>query len=189
MHICLKLKKLIRIHHTPTLQNKGCLLMRHLNIALWSWFSHDVLPVTCCEHTLCSNSAFFKIFHSNQYFIQLNAIYNPVKQVLRFSWQLFIYVPWQPVHSNSAISLATMKWVKITHFKALKFIFMWINMEKINQQACYNRIWSWSPMPCEKYGPRDSVDKNRGRTMIKSYNTSCNWSLSFEGNREIHRNI
>ena len=25
------------------------------------------------------------------------------------------------------------------------------------------RIWSWSPMPCEKHGPRDSVDKNRGR--------------------------
>ena len=25
------------------------------------------------------------------------------------------------------------------------------------------RIWSWSPMPCKKYRPRDSVDKNRGR--------------------------
>ena len=25
------------------------------------------------------------------------------------------------------------------------------------------RIWSLSPMPCEKHGPRDSVDKNRGR--------------------------
>ena len=25
------------------------------------------------------------------------------------------------------------------------------------------RIWSWSPMPCEKHDPRDSVDKNRGR--------------------------
>ena len=24
------------------------------------------------------------------------------------------------------------------------------------------RIWSWSPMPCEKHGPRDSVDKNWG---------------------------
>ena len=22
---------------------------------------------------------------------------------------------------------------------------------------CYNRIWSWSPMPCEKHGPRASV--------------------------------
>ena len=29
--------------------------------------------------------------------------------------------------------------------------------KKINQQACYNRIWSWSPMPCEKHGPRASV--------------------------------
>ena len=25
------------------------------------------------------------------------------------------------------------------------------------------RIWSWSPMLCEKHGPRDSVDKNQGR--------------------------
>ena len=30
-------------------------------------------------------------------------------------------------------------------------------MKKINQWACYNRIWSWSPMPCEKHGPRASV--------------------------------
>ena len=58
------------------------------------------------------------------------------------------------------------------------------------------RIWSWSPMPCEKHGPRDSVDKNRGRrprflsllrpeghvfhtaweTMIKSYySTPADW--------------
>ena len=60
----------------------------------------------------------------------------------------------------------------------------------------YCRIWSWSPMPCEKHGPRDSVDKNRGRrprflsllrpeghvfhtaweTMIKSYySTLADW--------------
>ena len=25
------------------------------------------------------------------------------------------------------------------------------------------RIWSWCPMPCEKYGPREYVNKNRGR--------------------------
>ena len=25
------------------------------------------------------------------------------------------------------------------------------------------RIWSWSPIPCEKHGPRDSVDKKRCR--------------------------
>ena len=30
-------------------------------------------------------------------------------------------------------------------------------MKKMNQWACYNRIWSWSPMPCEKHGPRASV--------------------------------
>ena len=29
--------------------------------------------------------------------------------------------------------------------------------KKINQQACYNRIWSWSPVPCKKHGPRASV--------------------------------
>ena len=60
----------------------------------------------------------------------------------------------------------------------------------------YCRIWSWSAVPCEKHGPRDSVDKNRGRrprflsllrpeghvfhtaleTMIKSYySTLADW--------------
>ena len=60
----------------------------------------------------------------------------------------------------------------------------------------YCRIWLWSPMPCEKHGPRDSVDKNRGQrprflsllrpeghvfhtaweTMIKSYySTLADW--------------
>ena len=29
--------------------------------------------------------------------------------------------------------------------------------KKIYLRACYNRIWSWSPMPCEKHGPRASV--------------------------------
>ena len=65
--------------------------------------------------------------------------------------------------------------------------------------SLYCRIWSWSPMSCEKHGPRDSVDKNRGRrprflsllrpeghvfhtawkTMIKSYyNTLADWFFS-----------
>ena len=35
---------------------------------------------------------------------------------------------------------------------------MWIkHRKKIKRWACYNRIWSWSPMPCEKHGPRASV--------------------------------
>ena len=35
---------------------------------------------------------------------------------------------------------------------------MWIKHgKKICQRACYNRIWSWSPMPCEKHGRRASV--------------------------------
>ena len=72
---------------------------------------------------------------------------------------------------------------------------MWIISEK-NKSACYNRIWSWSPMPCEKHGPRASVTaKNSafglgfclrspsghvfhtaGETMIKSYNMTP-WTL------------
>ena len=31
------------------------------------------------------------------------------------------------------------------------------------KQWMWCRVWSWSSMPCEKHGPRDSVDKNRGR--------------------------
>ena len=33
----------------------------------------------------------------------------------------------------------------------------------------YCRIWSWSPVPCEKHGPRDSVDKNRGPASVFVY--------------------
>ena len=29
-------------------------------------------------------------------------------------------------------------------------------MDKINQRAWYNRIWSWSPVTCEKHGPQAS---------------------------------
>ena len=32
------------------------------------------------------------------------------------------------------------------------------------ERLIWCRIWSWSPMPCENHGPRDSVDKNRGRS-------------------------
>ena len=32
---------------------------------------------------------------------------------------------------------------------------------ELDMMCC--RIWSWSRMPCGKHGPRDSVDKNRGR--------------------------
>ena len=35
---------------------------------------------------------------------------------------------------------------------------MWIkHRKKINPRACYNRIWSWSPVPCEKHGPWTSI--------------------------------
>ena len=70
--------------------------------------------------------------------------------------------------------------------------------KKINQWACYNRIWSWSPMPCEKHGPRASVTTKTSafglgfcllspsghvfhtarETMIKSYNMTQ--SLSYQ---------
>ena len=65
-------------------------------------------------------------------------------------------------------------------------------MEKY-KRACYNSIWSWSPMPCEKDGPRASVTTKTSafglgfcllspsghvfhtawETMIKSYNIKC----------------
>ena len=68
--------------------------------------------------------------------------------------------------------------------------------KKINQRTCYNRIWSWSPMPCEKHGPRASVTTKTSafglgfcllspsghvfhtawETMIKSYNISKMYS-------------
>ena len=64
--------------------------------------------------------------------------------------------------------------------------------KKINQRVCYNRIWSWSPMLCEKHGPQASVTTKTSafglsfclpspsghvfhtawETMIKSYNKS-----------------
>ena len=68
-----------------------------------------------------------------------------------------------------------------------------------NEEGTCCRIWSWSPVLCEKHGPRDSVDKNRGRrprflsllrpeghvfqtareTMIKSYySTLADWFFS-----------
>ena len=33
-------------------------------------------------------------------------------------------------------------------------------MEKINQRACYNSIWSWSPMPCEKHDHDQILQQN-----------------------------
>ena len=71
-----------------------------------------------------------------------------------------------------------------------------IGYGKYQGSMIYCRIWSWSPVLCEKHGPRDSVDKNRGRrprflsllrpeghvfhtareTMIKSYySTLSDW--------------
>ena len=51
-----------------------------------------------------------------------------------------------------------MKWAKNCPFQSTKIhIYVNKNTEKINQRACYNRIWSWSSMPCEKHGPRASV--------------------------------
>ena len=67
--------------------------------------------------------------------------------------------------------------------------------KKINQRACYNSIWSWSPMPCGKHGPRASVTTKTSafglgfcllspsghvfhtawETMIKSYIIACWW--------------
>ena len=77
--------------------------------------------------------------------------------------------------------------------------FLWTKWKKINQWACYNRIWSWSPMSCEKHGPRASVTTKTSafglgfcllspsghvfhttwETMIKSYNIY----IPFKGNK------
>ena len=74
---------------------------------------------------------------------------------------------------------------------------MWIKHGKINQWACYNRIWSWSPMACETHGTRASVTTKTSafglgfcllspsghvfhtawETMIKSYNKALSWLL------------
>ena len=75
---------------------------------------------------------------------------------------------------------------------------MWIKYgKKINQRACYNSIWSWSPMPCEKHGARASVTTKISafglgfcllspsghvfhtawETMIKSYITDCSYDI------------
>ena len=78
-------------------------------------------------------------------------------------------------------------------------IIIWDLAVNPNQHWKCCRIWSWSPMLCEKHGPRDSVDKNRGRrprflsllrpeghvfhtaweTMIKCYySTLADWFFS-----------
>ena len=84
-----------------------------------------------------------------------------------------------------------MKWAKNCLFWCTK-IHIYVNKtwKIFNQRACYNRIWSWSPMPCEKHGPRASVTTKTSafglgfcllspsghvfhtawETMIKSYN-------------------
>ena len=89
-----------------------------------------------------------------------------------------------------------MKWAKNCPFQSTKIhIYVNKNMEKINQRACYNRIWSWSPMPCEKHGPWPSVTTKTSafglgfcllspsghvfhtawETMIKSYISCYTW--------------
>ena len=100
-------------------------------IALWGWVSRGVLPVTCCEHGPPS----IETVHFSKFSIATNILFNLipfnlVKQVFRFPWPLFICVPWQPVHSNSANTLAPWSEPKIAYFKALKFTFMWIKHRK-----------------------------------------------------------
>ena len=42
-------------------------------------------------------------------------------------------------------------------------IWLTTSIHKLNNVVMCCRIWSWSPMSCEKHGPGDSVDKNWGR--------------------------
>ena len=77
--------------------------------------------------------------------------------------------------------------------------------KKINQWACYNRIWSWSSMSCEKHGPRASVTTRTSafglgfcllspsghafhtawETMIKSYSMLHPFKTIFKRCREV----
>ena len=41
-------------------------------------------------------------------------------------------------------------------------------MGKINQRASYNRTGPWSPVPCEKHGPRGSEDKTEAKGLNKN---------------------
>ena len=84
-------------------------------ITLWGWFSRDVLPVTCCKH----GPPIKATVYFSKFSIAINILFNripfiQVKQLFRCSWQLFNYVPWQPVHSNGVILLAIMEWA--THY-------------------------------------------------------------------------
>ena len=104
-------------------------------------------------------------------------------------------------------------WATNCPFKALKFKFLWTKWKKkINQWACYNRIWSWSPMQCEKHDPGASVTTKTSafglgfcllspsghvfhtawETMIKSYIIAYNvpgWLLKWLNSITAHGSV
>ena len=110
-----------------------------------------------------------------------------IYQVFRFSWQLFICIPWQPVHSNSVICLATIKWATNCPFYNTK-IHIYVNKtwKKIS-------LWTWPSglINDKNFGlgfcllsPSGHVFHTAWETMIKSYNSSARF-LAFHSGRPI----
>ena len=63
---------------------------------------------------------------------------------------------WHPTHRYNQHKDLNKRW-KISHHDAP----VWLTQDEFDD-CC--RIWSWSPMPCEKRGPKDSVSRRkRGR--------------------------
>ena len=86
-----------------------------------------------------------------------------------FSFLVFVcHFLWSIMHIRSCrvffccLVLFAMKSIQthLEHFKALKLVFHNTIKQELNHQwACYNSLWSKSPMPCEKHGPWASVAK------------------------------
>ena len=53
------------------------------------------------------------------------------------------------------------KWKFLTFYLKCVISRKILEVSKIWRTVFCCRIWSWSPVPCEKHDPRDSVDKNR----------------------------
>ena len=135
--------------------------------------------------TVSRNHKVFIHIHIYISIIYIYIIY--IYQVFRFSWQLFICIPWQPVHSNSVICLATIKWATNCPFYNTK-IHIYVNKtwKKIS-------LWTWPSglINDKNFGlgfcllsPSGHVFHTAWETMIKSYNSSARF-LAFHSGRPI----
>ena len=64
---------------------------------------------------------------------------------------------------HESVYMVMLRWLchPVTMYIAIPLMSVCNIMRNASRPWC--RIWSWSPMPCEKHGPRDPGDKNRGR--------------------------